>query len=256
VQRGPTLRRYRGQSGATPRMAERSNTRHRVPNSPFPHRNNHQFKERRGNTRDKTEISICSTLDVVIPKAAHDELGANFYRNKVVLVFEGSTSNGQARQWINSYNRQSSHELSIFDPLANGLYLVEVYGEFVPGTIRGLLANSPLSLAEHDHRRASKQMLSSKTVNVEDRNVSVNRFTLSFRATNPTEFSHLVYFQIKEGSHCIYGLLETVFQQIGRVVPKYISFSTDLNHIIALVETTEKTFPSRIRINYKSRTEI
>jgi hypothetical protein len=87
---------------------------------------------------------------------------------------------------------------------------------------------------------------------VEDRKASVNRFTTRFRAINPQDFCHLVYFQIKEGSHCIYGLLESIFLQIGKVVCQNISPGLDLNRIIVLVETMKKIVPAKLKLSYES----
>jgi hypothetical protein len=220
-------------------MAERSNARHRGPGRPSnSQRGGHQFQNRRSNQRVETEFPTCPTLEVVIPRAAHEELGVSFYNNKIVLAFEGWTVTNQAKQWILQYNCQNDHELRIFDPLANGLYLVEVIStsEPVAHTIRRLLDESPLSLEEHNPLRASKSMISSKTVIVDDRKASVNHFTAKFWASNPADFCYLVYFQIQEGNNSIYGFLDTIFQQIGKVVRSYISPGIDFNRIVVLVE--------------------
>jgi hypothetical protein len=137
------------------------------------------------------------TLDVVIPQATHNELGAEFYKNKIVLAFEGLRTIEQAKRWLALYNSQNTHELHIFDPLANGLFLVEVQEEVIPITIRRLLAQSPLTVVEHDALRASKQMITSQAVQVEDCKAAVNKFTTKFWASNLVDFRDLVYFQIK-----------------------------------------------------------
>jgi hypothetical protein len=61
-------------------MAEKSHFKQqRVPKRPSYSRSNNYSKDKRGKPREETEVPIVSTLDVVIPKAVSDKLGAKFY---------------------------------------------------------------------------------------------------------------------------------------------------------------------------------
>jgi hypothetical protein len=95
-------------------------------------------------------------------------------------------------------------------------------------------------------------MLANQAVTVEDRFAAVNYYPTSFNACQPLHFCHLVFFQIKEGSSGLYGLLDTIFAQIGKVVCHFISAGTAFHTIIILMENTRHTFAPRIRIAYKA----
>jgi hypothetical protein len=159
-------------------------------------------------------------------------------------------SSKMAQRWIKSYNRQHSQELQIYEPLASNLFLVEVMSNMLELAIQRLWALSPLLLAGQDEKRASKVMLSHKSVVVEDRLASVNFYMTSFKPTNPVDFRQLVYFQIREGSPGLYGVLDTVFLQFGKIVRRYLSTGEDFFRILFLVETTRRTFATKIRVSY------
>jgi hypothetical protein len=211
------------------------------------------FWNRRQQCTEET-VDVCSTYEVVIPQT---DIKETFHSDKIVLAFEGVTLEAQAEKWIHHYNCQHSHELSLFEHLSHNLYIVEVIAENPQRTIQRLWAKSPLSLREHDERRASTNMLASKSVIVSDRQVSVNFFTRTFRAHNPQDFRHLVYFQIKEGTYNIFGYLSCVFAHIGKMLRSHICSGEDAFKIIALVETTKKKFATKVRINFEGRfTEV
>jgi hypothetical protein len=98
--------------------------------------------------------------------------------------------------------------------------------------------------------------MSSKAVVLEDCNASMNLFKAKFWASSLVNFCYLVYFQIQEGKHHIYGMSDTIFQQIGRVVRAYISPGTDPNRFIVHMETKKKTSSATICIICKSRAEL
>lgn len=102
--------------------------------------------------------------------------------------------------------------------MANTLYLVEVKANYLERIVKKLLAKSPILLVEHDETRASKAMLASGAIAIEDRFISMNPYNLCFKLVNPSNFNHLVYFQIKEGSHRAYGFLDSILAPIGKVV--------------------------------------
>jgi hypothetical protein len=63
-------------------------------------------------------VSVCSTYKVVIPQT---DIKETFHSNKIVLAFEGVTTDSQAEKWISYYNRQHSHELAVFEKIIYNL---------------------------------------------------------------------------------------------------------------------------------------
>jgi hypothetical protein len=102
-----------------------------------------------------------------------------------------------------------------------------------------------LALKEHDTKRASKAMISGGSVEVADRKVSVNKYSMFFDVEIPQNFKHLVYFQIRKGSHSIFSIIGDLFAEMGKVAWSYISTGEDLHCIVVLIETTAKKFQVR-----------
>jgi hypothetical protein len=233
-------------------MAQRFCGKHWEPDRPLDRR----LDPRRGEQRQKSpEIPFTQDLPglkVTVPKTIQAGVQDIFYKDKVVLAFEGLTSLDQAKKWLLSFNNQQSLELAIFEPLANNLYMVEVRVPNPAKAVKKLLAGSPLALREHNTVRASKSMISVGAIALEDRKASVNTYSMFFDIEHPKEFKHLVYFQLREGNHRIFSIIDDLFSDIGKVVRSYISTGEDLHRIVVLVETTCKEFSSTLRVRYDS----
>jgi hypothetical protein len=219
------------------------------PRRPYQKRKEPFLPFKKSTAREKLteqESAICPTLEIIIPKAAHEDLKEFYFDTKVVLAFEGTTTQSQARDWIRGYTTQHAQQLRIYEPLASNLYVVEINSRSPARAIKRLWAISPLSLAEHNVKRASRSMIALQGVPLLDRFASVNYYSTSFRASNPIDFCHLVYFQIKEGSPSLYGLLDTIFLQFGKIMRRYMSYDIDNHRILVLVETTSRTSASKV----------
>jgi hypothetical protein len=170
----------------------------------------------------------------------------------VIFSFERNTSMSQARTWIEAFNKQSTVELFIVEPLANTLYMIGVRSVNPAKSVKKLLASSPLKLREHNNTKASTYMITTGVVSVLDRTVSVNAYSMFFEVENPQNFKHLVYFQICKGNHGIFCIIEDLFCDIGKVVHSFISTGEDLHRIVVLFETTFKEFPNTLRLKFDS----
>lgn len=82
-------------------------------------------------------------------------------------------------------------------------------------------------------------MLAIGAIALQDKQVSVNPYTINFKPINSGNFKHLVCFQIK-GSHGQYGFLDPIFERVGNVMRHYLCLGTEHHKILVLVETTLK----------------
>ncbi|CAM6094379.1 unnamed protein product [Calypogeia fissa] len=71
---------------------------------------------------------------------------------------EPSLSNGR----LELYNQQHTHQIDLYEPLTNALFVVTVKDPDTTQAVRALLASSPLSLAEKRDERATQANLANK----------------------------------------------------------------------------------------------
>jgi hypothetical protein len=113
-------------------MAQRFCGKQGEPNRP----NHKRFDPRGGEKKQKSlEIQITQappTIDVRVTKLVQAGVQDIFYREKLIFSFEGNTLVAQARTWISAFNKQSTVELYIVEPLANNyaVYGWSAFGQF------------------------------------------------------------------------------------------------------------------------------
>lgn len=185
---------------------------------------------------------MCASLDL----GALATLERVFYRDKVVLCFEGPVQRKQVVQWIEQYNNQHTHSFLVFEQIANALYVITIINYNLKARVKDLLKGKPLKLKEHDEDRANQANLARKAILLTDKKTSVNAYYPNFDPKNPIDFKHLVTIQITKGDSFCFFVLDSLLYRLGKVARKYIGPSTDRHKIIVVVETTFKRFKDMI----------
>ncbi|CAM6127137.1 unnamed protein product [Calypogeia fissa] len=190
--------------------------------------------------------SQCERIQASLLPRALESIQERFYSNKLVLCFEGAITNKQAEQWLELYNQQHTHQIDLYEPLTNALFVVTVKDQDTTQAVRALLASSPLSLAEKKDERATQANLANKSVNIEDRFVAVNSYIPNFDPEHPYDFKHLVTIQITKGDPFWFFALDALMHRVGFVARRHLGSGTERHKIIALAETKKRKFPPEI----------
>lgn len=111
-------------------------------------------------------------------------------------------------------------------------------------TVNGLIQSSPIILAEYRESPANQANLQAKSLLIEDRQVSVNAFFPEFDPERPIAFQ--VTIQISKGNQFLFIVLDSLFQELGKVTRRHIGPGVDKHRIIVLLETQVRQWKSSI----------
>lgn len=125
-------------------------------------------------------------------------------------------------------------------------------------TVLALLQESPLHLKAYSSQRANQASLASKPVSVEDHFVSINQFHPNFDPEKPFDFKHLITIQIAKCNQFHFFVLDSIFQDLGKVFRRHIGSSTAHHRVLVVIETTLKHFDLTVtfRLNATQTEEI
>lgn len=150
------------------------------------------------------------------------------FGNILVLVFEAELNTKQVLDWLADFNEECQIHLTLSDKLQHSLFVVQY----------------DLSLGE-----ATRQVLISKSpLKARGCYAAVNSYGPHFNPGSQRDFRHLIIVHIGQGSPQIYEFLNLVLAPLGRLIRSKLAPGVDSHRISAIVETTLKTFPSKVRI--------
>jgi hypothetical protein len=167
------------------------------------------------------------------------EINDTLYKHQIVLSFDGRVKSTQAREWIEAYNQlHTSHSLCFCEALIHSLFVAVVYSAAPGSTVQRLIRDSPIkALGQY---------------------ASVNIYSADFNPKSPIDFNQLLHFQITDGTLFIYSYLDSIFKQIGKIVPdtRAIAEGSDHHKITALLQTSLKDLPSEVILRYSLTNQL
>lgn len=153
------------------------------------------------------------------------------FDNKIVISFEGNYTPIQARSWIDTFNISSLVKLIYIDCLVSALFVAEVIAG-KDGDDRDLLLNKTRgSVGGHFS--------------------TFNRYHTTFDPIKPGMFFHLIAILIRKASSATATFLKEVLAPFGEVVDREIAQGLEHFKIVALINTTERTFAKDALVEFE-----